>query len=279
MNQQRPSLELKKNLQDKYVAYIDVLGFKNLVSGGSVKELESYFTKILEVLDKLRAEKSRIESFLISDAIILISPQDPQGLRDIILATRRIQSALLWQKILLRGAISYGQVFYDKMNNIIVGQGFVKAYLLEQEAVHPRVLLDPSIIKQVADDRKAFVNLIQKTAGNEFDDRLIYKKSGFSKISDDCIFVDYANKSVLQMSINNNISKVYDLIHSHLYGDQKLYSKYVWLRDYFLEWLEVTNLNLEASYKMAELMKSKVSPATLKQHRDIRIWLDKFSRL
>ena len=122
---QRESLNLKENLRDKFVAFIDVMGFSSLVNRDSVADLESYFLKVTEVLDKIRVDKGKIESFLISDAIILISPTGLQGLRDIILATRRIQSALLWKNILLRGAISHGKVFYDKNDNIIVGKGFM----------------------------------------------------------------------------------------------------------------------------------------------------------
>jgi hypothetical protein len=276
---QREALNLKENLKDKFVAFIDVMGFSSLVNRDSVTDLESYFLKVTEVLDKIKTDKGEIESFLISDAIILIAPSGLKGLKDIILATRRIQSALLWKKILLRGAISYGQVFYDKKDNIIVGKGFIKAYLLEQEAIYPRVILDPSIIKIVGDDKEAFINAIQKGLGDEYDDRLIYKQSQFSKINDDCIFIDYANKSVLQLSLNENIKKVYETIAKNLYGEQKLYSKYVWLRDYFTEWLQLTKSNLEGQYQGATLDNKQVSSTVDKQYKMIKNWLNKFERL
>ena len=276
---QRAVLNLEKNLQDKFVAFIDVMGFSSLVNKDNVADLESYFLKVTEVLDKIRVDKGEIESFLISDAIILIAPSGLKGLKDIILATRRIQSALLWRKILLRGAISYGQVFYDRKDGIIVGKGFIKAYLLEQEAVYPRVILDPSIVKIIADDKAGFIRTIQKGVGNEYDDRLIYEKSKFSLINDDCIFIDYANKSILQLSVNNNIKKVYETISKNLYGDQKLYSKYVWLRDYFIEWLLVTNSFIEQQYE-ERLLNDKLRLASLnKQSKTITSWLEKFRRL
>lgn len=255
------------------------MGFSNLVNRDSVADLESYFSKVSEVLNKIREEKRELESLLISDAIILIAPAGIKGLRNIILATRRIQSALLWKKILLRGAISYGQVFYDRVDNIIVGKGFIKAYLLEQEAVYPRVILDPLIIKIIADDKAGFIKKIQEEIGKDYDDRLIYEKSEFSLINDDCIFVDYANKSILQLSLNDNIKKVYETISKNLYSDQKLYTKYAWLRDYFIEWLLMINSFLKQQFEERQLKDNRKLKLLDKQQKLIFDWLIKFQRL
>lgn len=271
----RNTLNLKENLTDKFVAFIDVMGFSNLVNRDSVADLESYFLKVTEVLNKIRRDKGEIQSLLISDAIILIAPTGLKGLRDIIVATRRIQSALLWRKILLRGAISYGQVFYDKNENIIVGKGFIKAYLLEQEAIFPRVIIDPSIIKIVAEDREGFFKSLHKNLDDDYDDRLVYRKSDFSLINDDSIFIDYANKTILKFSMNGNIKKIYETINKNLYGDQKLYSKYVWLRDYFIE-----RLKLNYSYLEVELVDNvNQTNSTKKQRKDLAQWIEKFERL
>lgn len=271
----RNTLNLKDNLTDKFVAFIDVMGFSNLVNRDSVSDLESYFLTVTEVLNKIKTDKGEIQSLLISDAIILIAPTGLKGLRDIIIATRRIQSALLWRKILLRGAISYGQVFYDKNENIIVGKGFIKAYLLEQEAIFPRVIIDPSIIKIVAEDREGFFKSLHKNLDDSYDDRLVYRKSDFSLISDDSIFIDYANKTILKFTINGNIKKVYETINKNLYSDQKLYSKYVWLRDYFIE-----RLKLNYSYLKVVLNDNiNQTNSTKKQMKDLAQWLEKFERL
>src|SRR5262245_5054866 len=100
-------LNIENNLEDKFVAFIDVLGFSNLVNTNDISNLESYFETITEVLDRIRIEKEVIESFLISDSIILIAPKGLNGLRQLLIAIRRIQSTLLLRKILLRGAVSY----------------------------------------------------------------------------------------------------------------------------------------------------------------------------
>jgi hypothetical protein len=265
------ALNLKDNLAQKYVAYIDVLGFSNLVHHGNVANLESYFEKITEVLKNIRQDKgkSKIDYLLISDSIILITPDSPRGLTDIIHAVRRIQSALLWRKILLRGAVSLGEVYFSEERNIIVGKGYIKAFQLEKEAKFPRVIIDPEIIKKNKQDRVGFLNTIHQSPHPQIDDQLIYRRSTFSTIADDCIFIHYANKTVKERELNRNISKVYENITDYLYSEQSLYLKYVWLRDYFLEQLK---LALQA-YDMS----TDNRPPKIK--KNLETWLDLFQRL
>lgn len=264
----RSTLNLKENLKEKYVAFIDVMGFSNLVNKGNIDNLESYFSKITDVLDKIRLDKETIESFLISDSIILIAPDTVDGLKQLLAAIRRIQSALLWRKILLRGAVSFGQIYYNAEKNIVVGKGFIKAYLLEREAVFPRIILDPSIIKKNSQDKTDFLHLINGAENYNFEERLVYSKSEFTKIGDDGIFVDYANKTIRKEGIDGNIRKIYEVISENLYSEQKLYSKYVWLRDYFLECLRI---NLSCS--------SGLSKTEMNHRISLTSWINKFERL
>lgn len=264
----KTKFNLKENLKDKFVAYIDVMGFSNLVNKGSSENLDAYFSKITDELEKLKKEKVKIQSFLISDSIILISPDGLSGFKQIVIAVRRIQSALLWRKVLLRGAISFGQVYYNPIHNIVVGKGFIKAYLLEQEAIYPRVIIDPSIIKKISDDKIGFLKLVNQSEKYNFRNRLIYSGSDFSKIAEDGIFVDYATRTVQENELNGNIKMIYQTIVENLYTEQKLYSKYIWLRDYFLESLRLTN--------------SLVAPDTNEEKahkKNLNDWILKFERL
>ncbi len=253
-------MNLKTNLKNQYVAFLDVMGFKNLVYGGDLKRLESYFDRIKEVLNTLKTQKSKIQSFLISDSIILITPNTESDFENLIIAIRRIQSSLLWKKILLRGAVSFGEVYYDKDNNLIVGKGFIKAYLLEQEANFPRVIIDPAIIKNFGETKTDFLGKFDSLQYYEnFERRLFYSKSNFAKISDDAIFIDYANKVIKETEINGNMKYLYATIKENLYSDQKLFTKYIWLRDYFLELLRKMesiskdNLSFSKAYRTSLL--------------------------
>lgn len=268
MPKEAPKLNLKEELSNNYVAFIDVMGFKELVYKGNTDDLESYFSKITMELDEINYDKKEIKSFLISDSIILIAPDSIYHLRQLLTAIRRIQSALLWRKILVRGAVSFGQVYYNEDNNIVVGKGFIRAYLLESEAVFPRVIIDPSIIGRMGGDRSHFLEQLNEPSNYTDGERLIYTKSDFSQIRDDSIFIDYANKIIRKEKINGNLKKVYELILKNLYGEQKLYSKYVWLRDYFIECLKLTE---------------SISPITKTAQKNHKIkleeWIEKFERL
>src|SRR5690554_6061306 len=94
-------INLKEGLTDKYVAFIDVMGFRNLVFGGRIDNLESYFSRIIEILNEIKREKASIESLMISDSIILIAPDTKEDFIQLLTAIRRIQSALLYKKILM----------------------------------------------------------------------------------------------------------------------------------------------------------------------------------
>jgi len=266
--------KLKENLQgkNKFVAFIDVMGFSNLVykSSGSAEALDSYFSKITDEIDDIRSSTlgDKLQSFLISDSIILIAPEGLDGLRLVINTVRRIQSALLWRKILLRGAISFGEVFYDPKHNIIVGKAFIKAYKLEHEANYPRVIIDPSIIKKVGSDKTAFLKAVNGSLEYNFEHREIYVPSGFSKIAEDGIFVDYATKTVREKDLNENIKRVYEVIVENLYIEQSLFQKYVWLRDYFTESLKYTSSFIPE-------MAGPHSP----YKKILKDWTEKFERL
>ena len=249
-----PRLDLKQEFErNNYIAFLDVLGFSEIVSRDDIKLLETYFTTITTVLNSVQEFKSKIQSCLISDSIILIAPFDQNGFTDILIAVRRIQRELLWLSIILRGAISHGQVYYNSEKNIIVGKGYIRTYNLEKEAVYPRVIIDPSIINHFGGDRFEFLNQIN--GGRFVVDNLIYRKPpGTSNIPDDAFFVNYMYNALKYGSDDENkISAIYELIKANLYSEQKHYSKYLWLRNYVVQTVNSLTLNSDWVKKFQSL--------------------------
>jgi uncharacterized LabA/DUF88 family protein len=261
-------IDLKNNLQEKYVAFLDVMGFRNLVSSGRVDNLESYFDRILSVLADIKRDKASIESLMISDSIILISPDTKRGFIQLVTAIRRIQSTLLFKKILMRGAVSFGEVYYDQEKNIIVGKGYIRAFSLEREAHFPRVIIDPLIVKKLATDRADFLTQVNQSDEYNFEERSLYVHKKHTRLADDAIFIDYANRAVKKETINGNLKRVYEMITENLYTEQSLYSKYIWLRDYFYECLKLTQISIAEDESVSRRHK-----------RNIEEWKDKFDRL
>jgi len=205
---------------------------------------------------------------MISDSIILIAPDTQRGFMQLVTAIRRIQSSLLWKKILMRGAVSFGQVYYNEEKKIIVGKGYIRAFQLEGEANFPRVIIDPLIVKKLADDRADFLTKINGSDEYNFEERMLYVHKDHTRLIDDGIFIDYANKSVKKESINGNLRLVHEMIIENLYAEQSLYSKYIWLKNYFYECLKWTYIYLEEDDTVSNRHKNNVEE-----------WRDKFDRL
>ena len=138
---------------------------------------------------------------------------------------------------------------FDEDNNIIIGKGYIRAYLLEQEAIFPRVIIDPIIIPHIANDKVEFLRIVN---GNNIDDeaffdghRLIFEKNSCVPFSgkvgfegDDDYFVDYASKYFIEPeTIKGTVENIFEFIKNNIYGDRRNRAKYIWLKDYFKELL------------------------------------------
>jgi hypothetical protein len=265
----RIKFNLAEQTEDKFVAFLDVLGFKELVYKNNFDTLNSYFSKLTSVLDGLREKKKNVESFVISDSIILIAPSGLQSFKELLRAIQTIQSQLIWRKIVLRGAVSYGPVYFDGEKNIIVGKGYIRAFMLEQEASYPRVIIDPAIIKLFGTDKKGFLKSVNRTEEYNFDKRLIYEASDVAKISADGTFVDYANKIITKDGVSNSLAVLYETILDNLYSEQRLFAKYTWLKDYFLECLQLTH----------HLNSINTGTKARVYQKELEEWSTKFTRL
>lgn len=133
--------------KDRLVAFIDVLGFKNLVYSKEIEPIERYYEFLLSQFAEAAA-KRQLEHLLISDSIVIFCENTKQNLNTLIKFVALLQYGLLREKIVVRGAISSGQLFADKENSIIVGPGLIKAYSLESIAKYPRVIVDRTLIKE-----------------------------------------------------------------------------------------------------------------------------------
>lgn len=137
--------------KESYVAFLDVLGFKDMVMKQNDNKLVTYFNEVNNVIDELKRidRKKDIGYIVISDSIILTVEKvlDPEKnikiLRQICIAVSKIQKRLALNDIWIRGAISSGKTYFDQNNNQIVGPAYIDSYLLENElAIYPRVILD-----------------------------------------------------------------------------------------------------------------------------------------
>jgi len=211
------------DFKNKIVAFIDVLGFKNLLDKGEVSKLKRYIEFVAEEIN-VSYDGYNIDYLLISDTIVIYTDYDERHFANIIRTVSMLQARLLTYKILLRGSITSGKLYTQKSKNIIVGQGLINAYLLEQKAIFPRVIIDREFLKH-PDYKKILFKISNEKWINSSE--YTTSLSGF-------IYVNYLLTLVTfrQFYLNNRLNEVYILLKENIYSNIH-FEKYNWLRTEF----------------------------------------------
>lgn len=124
----------------RYVAFLDVLGFKDYVLRHSIDDVY----KRLQILNGFRPEEGekdydsdeekRITFRIFSDSIFIFTRDDGfVTLRHFLSYVKRVIRNALRREIPLKGAIAYGDIVVDEERNLFCGQPIIDAYLLEED--------------------------------------------------------------------------------------------------------------------------------------------------
>ncbi len=131
------------------VAFIDVLGFKEKIKNQSASELGNRYRHAIHnalgksVLDidfsglpaffpKMSSKDEYCISYVFSDSIILSSFDDSEtNCLKLLVFTYRLMTMMIVQGFIIRGGISYGDMFIDRNESIFVGTALIEAYDLE----------------------------------------------------------------------------------------------------------------------------------------------------
>lgn len=146
--------------QQRYCAYIDILGFKELVNrlaaGGTpfefLKELLSKLHNPWNNLGGMRTDADfRVQSM--SDAVVISTTPTAWGLVKILHAISDLTRDLLMQGYFIRGAIAKGGLYHD--DKMVFGDALVAAFKLEQEIVRfPRIMVSSEIFNEARADEE-----------------------------------------------------------------------------------------------------------------------------
>ena len=153
-----------KQYKKCYVAFLDVLGFKEMIKIKSCEYIYEVFSKEFKQKIKqiylgttLVSDMSNVEMKVMSDSICFyIDSSIRNSLFALVCGIAHFQNELLCFKepVLTRGAIVHGDIFSE--GDIIYGPAFVNAYLKEEKlAKYPRIILDEGLIdisKENCDD-------------------------------------------------------------------------------------------------------------------------------
>jgi hypothetical protein len=164
------------NYIDKFVAFVDILGFKNLVDSIESKSPthENDFKKVLSILNFLNEEsnesnthhdlltyeltdKGLLEKELgnpvityVSDCIVISTEGTFDGFKSLCNKLTKFSTDVAADGIFLRGAITYGKIFHT--GRLLFGTGYQNAFKLEStKAINPRIIVDESALNFLKD--------------------------------------------------------------------------------------------------------------------------------
>ena len=139
------------SINERYVAYLDILGFEALVES---EEPYSQIRKIVSALEERinydGVRHPHLKYLFISDTIIILAEPGRSPL--LLWKISQVQNSILKIGFATRGAITFGEIFEHSAGSArnIFGKPFVKAYRMEtQQAFYPRVIIQPEITQLI----------------------------------------------------------------------------------------------------------------------------------
>ena len=189
------------NYEEKYVAFLDILGFREMVNKNDTELINTYLNTVQEGIKSAKdtyfnEKKLKIESIIISDSILLAVDKNNDikesldNLLYLCISVGMIQSLLSPNGIWLRGGISFGKTYFSQTDNQIIGPAYISAYDIENKiAKYPRVVLDSRIINELGFDNAE--ELIKKI-NNRSNQDILYPWNNQHIIKKDIpLFIDY----------------------------------------------------------------------------------------
>lgn len=279
--------KLKKTLDkenDRLVAYLDILGFKEHVKK-YINPKQEADKQIIEIINSSLEKANMVIKTGINKDIQLITYRNfsdcfcfsiPEYHHDynestmlslIITHLYFFNFNIMKHSICLRGGLSFG--FHREEEDIIFSEGLIKAYELEKKEVYPRIVIDEELVKRLkrlwkedndvltdfSIDKKIIVDMDGKAFINPFNPMksmgrmtLEKERKQFKSKRD---FDKYVQK--LNQQYHKDIQTILKNKIDEYQANQHILEKYIWLNN-LLKW----NRNPKRStIKFKYLLKSK----------------------
>ena len=140
---------------DRYVGFIDIMGFKNLVAHSIHEEIYDMMQEIEHVIKSNENmtwgnEGKMLKSTFFSDSIVLYSKDGSRAsARAIGLALSSLSSDLILRGVPHKGALAFGKMTLDYEKSIFFGQPLIDAYLLQEELLMYGVVVHSSAEREL----------------------------------------------------------------------------------------------------------------------------------
>jgi len=211
--------------EEKFIAFIDILGFKDLIirrGDEIIGQLVDTIKKSMAVYkerfvpdpsvpdtDSMGYKVLHIDPtyYLLSDSIILTMKDAENNLFRLLLGIIAIQKVFIKDNIFVRGAIVKGGIFesedYHGSGNMVFGPGGIEAIQMEADySIYPRIIVSESVLGSL---KQKYLEAEEKSppAKDLFRFILLRDKNG-------TCFIDYLTFEVLLPLISRGDSSFFD---------------------------------------------------------------------
>jgi len=168
--QERIDLDLVNDYREKYVVFLDLLGFGALVKKIGPDAMERH--RVVEALKLVRdtlcpnaAIDLRFTYF--SDCIVISAARTAHALWEMFQAVELLSFNLLQYDILVRGGLSVGLTHHSK--DFVFGTAVIESYDLERyKASGPLVLLSPEVVQDAMKLGPDFTQWLKEDGPNRY---------------------------------------------------------------------------------------------------------------
>ncbi len=251
---------MEKNYDYRIVTFIDILGFKNLIyDSENDTNIRQVIFKALKFFKKWEspdrwglkhieieedAQYKGLPNFEIaklttctcfSDSIVISVKINDLNINEIfstlVANLADMGNYLMRNKILIRGAITIGNLYHNK-NGIIFGSGLIEAYELESNnAIYPRIILSQNLISKL---KYPFSDKNNRYPYHQYIDRFEDGCVGFHQM---IVLQVIQNSSIIS---NDDLTNYLDIIRKRIiegldsnFENRNIFSKYNWLRNQY----------------------------------------------
>ena len=245
--------------ENHFVAFVDILGYANLIDSVSDKEaitliqkLDSLIKKSIDELKSLNKwNENSFQINLFSDCFCISILKSRRNFDPFMQLIPRIQKNFHQEGILLRGSLAIGKHYSN--DRLIFSKALVEAYRNESsKAIYPRILIPRYFIKYVNEEC-------------DYDEQIWLRETySWEDKTDRQIFIDYINFMPYDRTDEPNHNGKDLIIHKNYIlemltkhrDNSKIFLKFEWLANYHNSWclhFYPKNKKLKIDYEINEI--------------------------
>lgn len=172
--------KLLADYQDRFVAFVDILGFTELVQRSATDpSLLNQISQAFVIGRRSSNSDSDLRMHTFSDFVVLSAPNSREGLEVLLLETWSLIKDWLSKGFLSRGGIALGKIVHEVSGQtpVVFGPAFLAAYRIEQEVADvPRVVFSRSAREKLENFKLTFYQRVDSQNQNRQElTKLVYR--------------------------------------------------------------------------------------------------------